>query len=227
MMSDQYVDAAKDRMNIFERLLKGLPGIHGYVDKELRRDADKRLRETIAGQLEESKQALLSVQRRLLEGGGLMWLDNVDSAVQKLQILIDRIKTASYGYAGLFDPVRIRQEELDALYRFDVALAERAVDVRMAVDALGAAADGGGDVGAATRALSDLLTELNTLYNKRHEAVLNPGLLDDPNYAPAVESVPAAQPAPEPEPSNQQPTDDKPDEKPDEKPGPYSLIPDN
>jgi hypothetical protein len=119
--------------------------------------------------------------------------------------------------------VRIRREELDALYRFDVALAERAVDVRMAVDALGAAADGGGDVGAATRALSDLLTELNTLYNKRHEAVLNPGLLDDPNYAPAVASLPA-QPAPEAEPdsSNRDESDDK-----DEKPGPYSLIPDN
>ena len=95
-MSDQYVNAAKERMGAIERLLKGLPGIRGYVDKELRRDADKRLREMIAGQLEDVKQSLYQVQRQFLEGKGLMWMDNVDNSIQKLQILIDRIKTASY-----------------------------------------------------------------------------------------------------------------------------------
>src|SRR5262245_61164310 len=106
-MSDQFVDAAKARMGAIERLLKGLPGIKGYTDKELRRDADRQVRTLLAQELESEKQDLLAVQRTLLDGGGLLWLDNVDQAVQKLQILIDRIKTASYGYAGLFDAVRI------------------------------------------------------------------------------------------------------------------------
>jgi hypothetical protein len=61
-MSDQFVDAAKERMGAIERLLKGLPGIRGYVDKEMRRDADKRLRELIAQELEVQKQALLEVR---------------------------------------------------------------------------------------------------------------------------------------------------------------------
>ena len=43
---------------------------------------------------------------------GLDWLNE---AVVKLGTLIDRIKTASYGYAGLFDPVRIKEQQLDAL----------------------------------------------------------------------------------------------------------------
>ena len=147
-MSDQFVDAAKERMGAIERLLKGLPGIRGYVDKELRRDADKRLRDLIAQELEVQKQALLEVQRTLLEGKGLLWLDNVDQAVQKLQILIDRIKTASYGYAGLFDPVRVREEALDALHRFDQTLAERTVDVKMAVDGLRKSVNEIGDISA-------------------------------------------------------------------------------
>jgi hypothetical protein len=191
-MSDQYVDRAKERMGAIERLLKGLPGIRGYVDKELRRDADKRLRELIAQQLEEQKQALFSVQRQLMEGKGLMWLDNIDSAVQKLQILIDRIKTASYGYAGLFDPVRIGEEELNALHRFDVALAERVVDVQLAVSELRTAVESSGDVGAAVRKVADLVAELNTLYNKRHEAVVSPDLLTSPGYTPDVD--PSLQP---------------------------------
>ncbi|RIK40485.1 MAG: hypothetical protein DCC57_19495 [Chloroflexi bacterium] len=186
-MSDQYVDAAKERMGAIERLLKGLPGIRGYVDKELRRDADKRLREMIAGELEEVKQSLYQVQRRLLEGKGLLWMDNIDNAIQKLQILIDRIKTASYGYAGLFDPVRIGAEELNALHRFDAALAERVVDLRMAVTALGSAVGNEDEMGTAVHKLTDLLADLNTLYNKRHEAVLSPDLLKDPGYGPEVE----------------------------------------
>lgn len=182
-MSDQYVDAAKERMGVIERLLKGLPGIRGYVDKELRRDADKRLREMIAGQLEETKQSLYQVQRLLLEGQGLMWMDNVDNAIQKLQILIDRIKTAPYGYAGLFDPVRIGEEQLNALHRFDRALAERVADVGMAVSSLGTTVAEKGEIGTAVRKLIDLLNELNTLFNKRHEAVLSPDLLSDPSYS--------------------------------------------
>jgi hypothetical protein len=181
-MSDQFVDAAKERMGAIERLLKGLPGIRGYVDKEMRRDADKRLRELIAQELEIQKQALLAVQRMLLEGKGLLWLDNIDQSVQKLQILIDRIKTASYGYAGLFDPVKIREEQLDALHRFDQALANRAVDVKMAIGSLQKAVSENGDIAAATRKLTDLLADLNNLYSKRHEAILSPGLLETPDY---------------------------------------------
>jgi hypothetical protein len=181
-MSDQFVDAAKERMGAIERLLKGLPGIRGYVDKELRRDADKRVRDMIAQELEVQKQALLEVQRTLLNGGGLLWLDNVDQAVQKLQILIDRIKTASYGYAGLFDPVRIREEQLDALNRFDQAMAARTVDVKMSIMSLSNAVNESGDIGSAVRKLTDLLADLNNLYSKRYEAILSPGLLETPGY---------------------------------------------
>jgi hypothetical protein len=132
--------------------------------------------------LDMQKQALLAVQRDLLEGGGLLWLDNIDQAVQKLQILIDRIKTASYGYAGLFDPVRIREEELDAINRFDQAMVTRVVDVKMAIANLAKAASESGDIGAANRKLIDLMAELNNLYSKRYDAILSPNLLTTPGY---------------------------------------------
>ena len=139
-MSDKFVGRAQENMGAIEQLLKGLPGISGYVDKDLRRDADKRLRTMIAQQLTSDKQRLLDVQKKLLKSGGLAWLDDVDESVQKLQILIDRIKTASYGYAGLFDPVKIQADELNALHRFDVAMAGRMGEVDAAISALDAAA---------------------------------------------------------------------------------------
>jgi len=183
-MSDQFVESAKQQMGAVERLLKGLPGIGGYVDKELRRDADKRVRESIAQELERSKATLLEAQNALLKGGGLALMDDVDEAVVKLGTLIDRIKTASYGYAGLFDPVRIKEAQLDALYRFDTALAQQVGTVNAAIDALAAAIDTRGNVAAAAAALTKTVTAMSQLFDRRKEAVVAPDLLAQPDYAP-------------------------------------------
>lgn len=184
-MSDQFLDRAQNQMGAIERLLKGLPGIQGYVEKEMRRDADRRVRMLIADQLEADKQQLFDVQKQLAKGG-LKYLDDVDQSVQKLQILIDRVKTAAYGYAGLFDTVRIREEQLDALRRFDVAMARRAGEIDVAVKELAAAANDG-DPQPAIDALSAKIVELSRLYDRRHEAVVAPDLLLDSGYVPADE----------------------------------------
>ena len=82
-MSDRYVDQAQEQMDAVERLIKGLPGVSGYVDKELRRDGDKRVRMMIAGELEGQKQRLMDIQKRLLSSGGLRWLDDIDGAWER------------------------------------------------------------------------------------------------------------------------------------------------
>jgi hypothetical protein len=186
-MSEQYTDRAKERMGAIERVIKGLPGIRGYVDKELRRDADKQVRNLLATQLEEQKQALFQVQQTLLRNGGLQHMGELDAAIQKLQILIDRTKSASYGYAGLFDAVRIQENELDALYRFDVALAARAVDLRSDIEAVAGAVAANEQIRERINQLSAQLTELNNLFNRRGEAIRNPELLTQPAYLPEVE----------------------------------------
>jgi hypothetical protein len=189
-MSDQYVEEAKKNMNALERLIKGLPGISGYIDRDLRRDADKRLRDLIANQLEEQKQNLLAIQRRLLSGGGLTFLDEIDRSIQKLQLLIDRVRTASYGYAGLFDAVRIREEQLKALHSFDVALAGRVTAVENAVTALAAAAMKNENIETLSAQLNDIMTELNSMFGKRQEAIIAPDLLTNAGYAPDVDLPP-------------------------------------
>ena len=131
-MTDSFVDRAEKKMGALERVFKGLPLVREYNDKELRREADRRLRQLLASELEQEKQRLYDLQKQLLRGGGLAWMDDADGAIQRLQTLIDRIKSASYGYAGLFAAVKIEAEQLDALHRFDMALAERAQQINEA-----------------------------------------------------------------------------------------------
>jgi|GEM_PF-160750 len=163
-------------------LLRGLPGVRGYVEKELRRDADRRLRRMIANELSEDKIGLLNVQQQLLREGGLKWLDEVDGAIQKLQILIGRVQTASQGYAGLFDAVRILDEQLEALHKFDVALAENVSELSDIIEKLSASVGNDDAIPGAIQEVISVITELNVLVQKRYEAVLDPDLLKDASY---------------------------------------------
>jgi hypothetical protein len=114
------------------------------------------------------------------------WCVQAVSATQMLQTLADRIRTASYGYAGLFDAVRIKEDQLDALHRFDVAMAARTYEISQAITRVEDAFGEREGVDDAIDALLDKLTELNRLYDERHRAVLDPALLTGEN-APVVE----------------------------------------
>lgn len=193
-MSDSFVDRAKEGMGAVERLLKGLPGIRGYIDKELRRDADKQVRELIARTLDEQKQALVKIQQKLLGAGGLKWMDDVESIIVKVQTLADRVRTASYGYAGLFDAQRIREEQLDALRRFDEGLARRVAGLESGVSALAGAVTENEQVGAVLEQISAGVDEVTALFNRRREAIIAPDLLTS-DYAPNDEVAAGDAPA--------------------------------
>ena len=211
-MTNPFVDEAKANMGTIERLLKGLPIVRGYVNKELRREADYRLRQTIAGALEAEKQRMYDLQKKLLKGGGLLYMDDLDSAVTRIQRLADRVKTASYGFAGLLDAVKIQEDQLDALHRFDVGLAARTYEVQEAVDGLGSAIEQKSGIGDAIDSLTAKLGELNRLYDARHKAVEDPDALA---AAPAVakEWMAAADKAAEPESAEPESTDGEGEEK--------------
>lgn len=173
-MSDQSVEQAKATMGAVERLLKGLPGIAGYVDKELRRDADKRLRELIAGQLTEQKLQLLTIQKQLLSDGGLRWLAEIDQLIQKLQTVTDRIRTASYGYAGLFDAVKVGETQLAALHQFDKELATQVATISEAVIQLQTAVTTHEALQPTIQAITQALMAIDTQFSRRRDAILSP-----------------------------------------------------
>lgn len=176
-MSDQFIEEAKATMGAVERLLKGLPGIADYVDKELRRDADKRLRELIAGQLTEQKLQLLTIQKQLLGSGGLHGLAEIDQVIQKLQTLTDRIRTASYGYAGLFDAVKVGETQLAALHQFDKALATQVAAIGEAVTQLQTAVTTHETLQPAVQAITQAVMAMDTQFSRRRDAILSPDSL--------------------------------------------------
>ena len=130
-------EKAKEDRNWLQKLARLVPGFSGYVEKEERRNTDKILREHLAKRLERVRERLDPVMRDLTDEGGfdnLSVVNDLDRIKKVLDRLIGRVRYASYGYSGLFDAVKIKEKELDRLYKFDVALLERVDVIEGAVD---------------------------------------------------------------------------------------------
>ena len=147
-----------------ERLAASIPGYKGYKEKEMRREADKLLRMHLARQLEEQWRRLPDLQKQLIGAGQLELVDDLERAVMGLQTIVDRLKTASYGYAGFFDAVKVKEEQLDALYRFDEALLNEVPKVAEGIDRVAAAI-------AAQKGMAEAIAELAATVRKIGETL--------------------------------------------------------
>jgi methyl-accepting chemotaxis protein len=156
----------------FENLVKKIPGYSGYKDKELRREADKLLRMEVALKLDDQRKRLSELQTQLIMQAQIEFLDNLEWAVMKLQLLIDRLRTASYGYAGLFDAVKVKEDELDALYEFDNKMLESVNEVASDVDKVASAITAGEGIVEAITDLVRTVDQANQTFGHREEAIL-------------------------------------------------------
>jgi len=157
--------------NVVEEKMKDMPGYKGYKAKEVRREADKLLRLQVARGFEEQQRRLSRVQVQLASAGRLGSLVLLDRALMRLQLLVDRLKTASYGYSGLFAAVKVKEAELDALYDYDASLLSNVDKVKGLIDAVAAAATDA-DVNKAGTDLLLALDEANEAFSKRQDVLL-------------------------------------------------------
>jgi methyl-accepting chemotaxis protein len=156
----------------FEDLVKKIPGYRGYKEKELRREADKLLRMEVAEKFDDQRKRLSELQTQLIMQAQIEFLDNLEWAVMKLQLLIDRLRTASYGYGGLFDAVKVKEAELDALYEFDNKMLESVNEVASDVDKVASAIAGGEGILEAITDLGRTVDQINQMFGHREEAIL-------------------------------------------------------
>jgi hypothetical protein len=165
-------DAVEGSLTGIEKLAKVIPGYSGYKEKELRREADKLLRVQVADKLDDQRKRLSELQMQLLNQAQIQYVDDLDRAVTKLQLLIDRIKTASYGYAGLFDAVKVKEEQLDALYEFDSQMLDSVDEIAEEVDQVSSAIAVKEGIGEAITDLVGTVEGANRTFGRRGEAIL-------------------------------------------------------
>jgi hypothetical protein len=155
------------------KLLGKIPGFNGYIEKGRRREADQILRETIASRLEESRLKLAGVHQELSRDiiKAIDYAEPLGRADTRLMGLIGKIKDAPEGYAGFFDAVKVKEEELAQIYAFDEAMLTFSEEIDADVDAIEKSVLDEGDIDFAIRELDNTLRDANVTYNSRQEVL--------------------------------------------------------
>jgi hypothetical protein len=169
-MSDFFQNVT-GQQDIFRKLSSYIPGFSGYVERSNRRAADKLLRETVARRFDELYRRASALQTELVNAGRLSYLDELETAVARIQTFMDKVATASYGYAGFFDAVKINEAELEKLYAYDMAFFTLADQINAALDNVEHSLMDDEGLPAAIRNLSSLARDAVQTFDRRYEVI--------------------------------------------------------
>lgn len=159
-------------MNKLGELMLKIPGYGGYIQREKIRDEDRKLREAIADAFASQVNRISRVQEQMLKRGDLENLEALDGIIGRLQHLADRIRTATYGFESwsLYDETPIDETVLNALYDYDMTLAEGVESMADLMAQLGANSDPAEYISR----INDKIDELHTAFSARGQVIENP-----------------------------------------------------
>jgi len=172
-MSDLF-DKVTGQMDFVKKLASYIPGFKGYIERQNRRAADKLLRESVADRYEELWTRTSNIQTDMVNEGMIALIDDMEQAAIQLRTFADKIRRATYGYAGFFDAVKINEPELAQLYQFDLAFYDVAGQIDRALDNIEASMGDEEGLKAAIRNLISLTREAVKTYDRRY-AMINGG----------------------------------------------------
>jgi hypothetical protein len=173
-VNDIYDKIAGEESTGLGNLLSKIPGLSGYMERGRRRDADQILRDTIVERLEEIRLRLSNVHHEISRDIGLamQYAEDLGRADNRLMGLIGKIKNAPQGYAGFFDAIKVKEEDLARIYVFDEQMLNNVDQIAGDVDTLNENVAQGAQISESIRKLNDDLATANETFNARNEVLM-------------------------------------------------------
>jgi uncharacterized coiled-coil protein SlyX len=164
----------KGQMRLSERIAAFIPGFRGYKEKEIRRESDRLIRNHLYLKLSTAKTDLRNINQKLADRRYFDILTDMDRLVAKLDRVTEKINHASYGYTGLFDAVKVKEENLDRMIAFDNQLLESINAVIAEIDTFKTELANGETKNLKVRiqTVTDKLESLEDTFDKRAETIL-------------------------------------------------------
>jgi tetratricopeptide (TPR) repeat protein len=154
-----------------ERLVRFVPGVAGYQDRENARATDKQVRMRLVEELRRLMRALEQDKERLAESGDLSSLPRLDRLSGRLERASRGVEFAGRGYAGLFDLHKVDGDTLDQLYAFDLGLFDLLSALRARTEALRGALADAAALRTAAEHMAEALDDFEELFDKRRRIV--------------------------------------------------------
>ncbi len=157
-----------------ERIAGAIPGFKGYKQKELRREADRLIRDNIYRKLADAKSNLREIFQRLAINKVTGPMGELDRVVAKFDRVAELINHAPSGYSGFYNAVKIEEDDLERMIDFDLKMVESAKEIETKVkqfkkDALGDNFESASDKIGELRVM---IEDLESSFNERKEVIM-------------------------------------------------------
>lgn len=184
MSSGGFVDRALDR----------IPGYKGYRDKESRRDTDRAIRDKLVLEYRELAERMQRIATRLADERKIMLIGVVDKPLERLNSFIDRLNTATYGYAPIFANDTVDAAALDQLAAFDQSLADQQDELSSQIGEFEAADPASDDFKRIAGDIAKTVDGLMLRFDKRNEVIHGGKPLAEPDVISLLQKPGTTQP---------------------------------
>jgi len=174
--SSSIIEKSKDisrEKPLWEKILMFFPGYKGYKEKEILRETDKLVRDTVARHMKEVALSLREVFRNAVSTIGLApEVKTIEKLSMRCDMLSEKIKHLEYGYTPLGYVVKVDEEKLNKLTSFDASLVDYIHNTKDLVNSLRDEVYNGKIETTTVRKLEEALNNLESLVNARKEVLL-------------------------------------------------------
>jgi len=127
---EKYIQKGIDDRSLLEHISMFIPGYRGYRERNLRRDVDQLIRKNLFSVLKLGIKDLEWSYRESVNFGPSARTDEINRIAMKTDKLSQQIYHAKYGYSAIWQTVKVKENELSELLRFDANLIDQANKVK-------------------------------------------------------------------------------------------------
>jgi len=131
---DELIKTARGDRTLLEKIFSVFPGYRGYKNREVLRETDKIIREKLFREIKDATEQLRDLYRSVVNYQGDM---EIARELEKLFYICDslaeKIRHAPYGYKPHFNVVRINEDDLYNLMKYDASLASDVLSLRVII----------------------------------------------------------------------------------------------
>lgn len=128
---DELIKTVRGDRTLLEKIFSIFPGYRGYKNREVLRETDKIIREKLFKEIKDAAEELRDLYRTVVSYHEDM---EIGKELEKLyyicDLLSEKIRHAPYGYKPHFNVVRINEDDLYNLMKYDASLASNVFSLK-------------------------------------------------------------------------------------------------
>ncbi|MHA1784064.1 MAG: hypothetical protein ACTSX4_14045 [Candidatus Helarchaeota archaeon] len=154
-----------------EKLLKIIPGYHGYKNKEERRETDELVRKKAMRELEGAENKLIEALEPAVDSGDKKLMSLLEKARGDIRIFVTKLKNAEHGYKPGWNLVSIREKEIEKAIEIDGEIVLESIEMNKMAEDIADKALMGEDIVSKVRDLTKRLNEIKKLFDDRVDII--------------------------------------------------------